>query len=276
MSASPDSMHNALRALFAAIVVLMASGCATVPADAGNDPKDPWEGYNRRMFAFNDVIDKAVLVPAAEGYRAVVPEAARSCIRNAFENLYEPWNFVNNLLQAKPGGAMKSFMRFGVNTLFGVGGCIDVASDMEGLQRKPEDFGQTLGYWGVPDGPYFVLPIFGSSTVRDATGFVVDRYGEPLQLFLRNQDYWVTSGARIVSVRESVLDASRNADKAALDRYLFYRDAYLQRRHFLIYDGNPPEKDDPYPDGKSSDPATSDFPVDQQRPVSPLGPRLIR
>lgn len=268
---------GALLRAIAVAIALACGGCTTVvPANTGNDPRDPWEAYNRRMFAFNDTVDRFVLTPAAEGYRAVLPEPARDCIRNVFENLYEPWNFVNNLLQAKPDGAARSFMRFGVNTIFGLGGCIDIASDMQGLQRKPEDFGQTLGYWGVPDGPYLVLPIFGPSTVRDTAGFVVDRYGEPLQSFLKDKDYWIATGVRVVSLREAVLDATRNADKAALDRYLFYRDAYLQRRRFLIYDGNPPDQDDAYPSDNAADPSAPVSPADQQRPVSPPPTRILR
>ncbi|HEU4621121.1 MAG TPA: VacJ family lipoprotein, partial [Burkholderiaceae bacterium] len=174
------------------------------------------------------------------------------------------------------GDAAKNVLRFGVNTLFGLGGCIDIASHMQGLQRQPEDFGQTLGRWGVGPGAYFVLPIFGPSTIRDTGGFFVDRLGEPLGTITCCTEYWVATGTRVVSLREGVLDATRAADQAALDRYLFYRDAYLQRRRFLIYDGNVPDEDGYPDDSYTAPPAGGRSAVDQQPPVTPPVNRLPR
>jgi phospholipid-binding lipoprotein MlaA len=203
---------------------------------------DPFESVNRKVFAFNDAVDRNLLAPAARGYRAVLPEPVRKCVYNIFANVGDIWSGVNSLLQAKPMDCAQTTMRVATNTVFGIAGCFDVASQIEGLERKNEDFGQTLAVWGASSGPYLVLPIFGPSTVRDTFGLGADMWASPLGRVGHRSDQIGIQATRIISLRASLLDASKVLDDAAPDRYLFYRDAYLQRREYLIYDGNPPER----------------------------------
>ncbi len=224
--------------LVAAAVVL--SGCATVPADSGNDPRDPIESFNRQVFEFNEVVDRAVLKPVAQAYEFVLPEPVRDCISNVFSNFREPSNAVNNLLQGKPVDAISDTCRFVVNSTIGLLGCFDPARQM-GLEKHHEDFGQTLGRWGIGTGPYLVLPILGPSTVRDAVGI----YGVEPYL---DVNFYVDNvrvrnsilGTRIVNQRAELLPTDDLISGAALDKYRFIRDGYLQRRRSLVYDGNPP------------------------------------
>ncbi|MDQ3187763.1 MAG: VacJ family lipoprotein [Pseudomonadota bacterium] len=224
--------------LLAAVAVV--SGCATIPADAGNDARDPIESFNRQVFEFNDVVDRAVLKPVAEAYRFVLPEPVRDCLGNAFSNLREPSNAINNLLQGKPIDAISDTCRFVVNSTVGLLGCFDPARQM-GLEKHNEDFGQTLGRWGAGPGPYLVLPILGPSSVRDAVGtLVVESYLDPNfyinDIPVRN---WIL-GTRVVDQRAQLLQADDLISGAALDKYRFIRDGYLQRRRSLVYDGSPP------------------------------------
>jgi phospholipid-binding lipoprotein MlaA len=241
-----------LRCLTALLLAGGLAACATIPPGAGSNPADPWEVYNRHMFDINDRVDRAVLKPVAEVYEAVLPSVVRTCINNAFLNLLEPLNAVNNLLQAKPSDAMVDLSRFFWNSTVGLGGCIDVSAKA-GAPRNNEDFGQTLGRWGVGPGPYFVLPFFGPSTVRDAFGRVMDLLNlDPIwyldNIALRNS----LIGLRIVDTRASLLQAEKVLEAAAIDRYQFVRDAYLQLRRNLVYDGNPPRlPDDDYYDPES-------------------------
>lgn len=211
---------------------LAVGGCAT------NNPKDPFEPYNRAMFNFNDTVDRAALKPAAEAYTHL-PSFVQAGIGNFFGNLADVWTAVNNLLQGKFENGVTDVMRVAINSTFGLGGLIDISTDA-GLPKHKEDFGQTLGYWGVTSGPYFVLPILGPSTVRDALATPVDFAGEPWgyvhPVSLRNTGYVV----RAVDLRASVLGASNLLEEAALDRYTFVRDAYLQRRESIIRDGESP------------------------------------
>lgn len=215
-------------------------GCATT----GGNPDDPLEGYNRAMFGFNDSVDKAIIKPVAEGYKAVVPAFARTGVTNFFSNLGDIWIGVNNILQGKLGAGASDFGRFAINTTAGILGLFDVASNA-GLDKHDEDFGQTLGRWGVGSGVYVVLPFLGPSSVRDGFGrLAVDWQGDPIwyvsNVPTRNQLY----GLRLVDTRASLLDASRLMEEAALDRYAYLRGAYLQRRRSLVYDGNPPREPD--------------------------------
>lgn len=217
------------------------SGCATIPADSGNDPRDPIESLNRHVFEFNDVVDQVLLRPVAQAYQYVLPEPVRDCISNIFSNLREPSNAVNNLLQGKPIDAASDMCRFVVNTTVGLAGCFDPARRM-GLEKHNEDFGQTLGRWGLAAGPYLVVPIFGPSSVRDAIGV----YGaEPyLDLNFYIDNIRVRNsviGARIVNQRAQLLEADDLISGAALDKYRFIRDGYLQRRRNLVHDGAPPD-----------------------------------
>jgi phospholipid-binding lipoprotein MlaA len=161
-----------LRRLGAALVLLLvvlAAGCATIPPDSGQDPRDPMETLNRHVFAFNEGFDDVVMKPLAEAWVFVLPEEVRTCFSNAFANLREPSNALNNLLQGKPAEALSDTCRFAVNTTVGLLGCFDVATRM-GLERSQEDFGQTLGVWGAGPGPFLMVPVFGPSNVRDAIG----------------------------------------------------------------------------------------------------------
>lgn len=218
---------------------VFVSGCATGP---NANPKDPFEPMNRSISSFNDTIDDNVLKPVATGYRDHTPELIRKGVNNFFRNLSDVWSTVNNGLQLKGRETAESGMRVVVNTVFGIYGVFDVASEIK-LQRHPEDFGQTLGYWGVPSGPYVVLPLLGPSTVRDTASLPVDTSGDLVRQYdavpLRN----AAMGARIVDKRANLLHASDILFGAAIDRYSFTRDSYLQYRRNQVYDGNPPDED---------------------------------
>lgn len=215
-----------------ALVAAVLAGCASGP---GANPKDPLEPFNRNMSEFNDKVDKAVLKPVATVYSDVAPDLVRTGVSNFFSNLGDVWSFINAALQLRPLEAAENFMRFNVNTVFGLGGVLDVASEM-GIERTRLDFGQTLGRWGVPSGPYLVLPIFGPSSFRDAAGFTVEARGDLVQgledVSLRNSLY----ALRAVETRANLLRASSMLEGAALDRYSFTRDVYLQRRQSQVED----------------------------------------
>jgi len=215
-----------------ALVAAVLAGCASGP---GANPKDPLEPFNRNMSEFNDKVDKAVLKPVATVYSDVAPDLVRTGVSNFFANLGDVWSFINATLQLRPLEAAENFMRFNVNTVFGLGGVLDVASEM-GIERTRLDFGQTLGRWGVPSGPYLVLPIFGPSSFRDAAGFTVEARGDLVQgledVSLRNSLY----ALRAVETRANLLRASSMLEGAALDRYSFTRDVYLQRRQSQVED----------------------------------------
>lgn len=225
------------------IVSLLLTACASGPMANRADPLEP---FNRSVFSFNDFADRTVLKPVATAYRDVTPDLVQRGVRNFFGNLEDAWSFVNNLLQLKGEGAASSLMRFSVNTVFGLGGILDLASEA-GLERFPEDFGQTLGHWGVGPGPYIVLPLLGPSTLRDTVALPVDIRGD---LVAQTQDVTTRNtllGLRIVDKRASFLKAESVVDGAALDKYSFIRDAYLQRRRNAVYDGNPPEEEPELP-----------------------------
>lgn len=224
-------------------------GCATT----GASPGDPLEGYNRAMFGFNDGVDKAIIKPLASGYKAVMPEFARTGVTNFFANLGDLWIGVNNILQGKVGAGVSDFGRFAMNTTIGVLGLFDVASNA-GLEKHNEDFGQTLGRWGVGSGAYVVLPILGPSSVRDGLSrLVIDWHGDPVwyvgNIPTRNE----LVGVRVVDDRANLLDVSRLTEEAALDHYAYVRDAFLQRRRSLIYDGDAPPEPDPDKTSKSGE-----------------------
>jgi len=220
-------------------VALFVSGCATGP---NANPKDPLEPMNRSISSFNDTVDDNVLKPAATGYRDYTPELVQKGVSNFFRNLSDVWSTVNNGLQLKGRETAESGMRVVVNTVFGIYGIFDVASEIK-LQRHPEDFGQTLGYWGVPSGPYVVLPLLGPSTVRDAASIPVDTSGD----FVRQHDDVpvrnTAIAVKMVDKRASYLQATDMLSGAAIDRYSFTRDSYLQYRRNQVYDGNPPDED---------------------------------
>lgn len=226
-----------LARLGALALVIALGGCAT----AARNPADPLEPFNRAVFGFNENVDKAVLKPVAQGYRAVVPQLARTGVTNFFSNLEDLWISANNLMQGKIEFAVDDLLRFTFNSTFGLLGVIDIASDM-GLDKHNEDFGQTLGRWGVGSGAYLVLPLLGPSTVRDGAARVVDWQGD----VVGNLDHVPTRntlyGTRVVSDRSNLFDAAGIVEEAALDKYTFVRDSWLQRRRSLVYDGNPPRE----------------------------------
>lgn len=218
------------------------AGCATTTPAL---PQDPYEPFNRAVYRFNDALDVALLKPVATGYAKIVPGPIRTCVSNVFGNLGDLWSAVNSVLQGKGGQGANTVMRFAVNTGFGFGGCIDIASEIDGLQRQREDFGQTLGKWGIASGPYLVLPVFGPSTVRDGLGLVVDLSADPIMRVDDVATRNTATGLRVISTRAELLDASRILEGAAIDPYAFLRDAYLQRRNSQIHDGEPPEAPPP-------------------------------
>ena len=229
------SKHLRSAALALGVTVLLA-GCA------GPNPRDPYEGFNRAMFSFNDTVDTYALKPVATAYKNVLPSFVQTGVNNFFGNLSDAWSAVNNLLQGKGEAGMSDVTRFALNSTLGIVGLFDIASEA-GLQKHKEDFGQTLGTWGVPSGPYLMLPLLGPSTVRDTVALPVDikgdiwAYKEPV--YIRNSG----TVLRVVDQRANLLDASSLLEDAALDRYEFIRDGYLQRRESQIHpDGDGPSK----------------------------------
>lgn len=218
----------------AATVGALLSGCS---ANNQGEISDPFEGVNRGVFKFNDVVDTAVLKPVAEGYRASVPKPAITGIRNAIRNLKSPAIVVNSLLQGDMASAGDGAIRFFTNTLLGLGGTIDVAG-AEGLVYKEEDFGQTLGVWGLNHGPYIVLPFFGPSSARDTTGFIVDNYTDPLNRWMSNTDKTGLMIGRMtvsaVSKREELLDVLADLKKNSIDLYAATKSTYIQRRETQV------------------------------------------
>lgn len=232
--------------LSAVTLVFALAGCAT------NNPRDPLEPFNRAMFTFNDKVDQVALKPAAEVY-SKLPSFVQTGVNNFFGNLGDVPTALNNFLQGKMADGLSDVMRVAVNTTFGIFGLLDISSEA-GLYKHKEDFGQTLGKWGVQSGPYIVLPLLGSSTLRDTAAIPVDfetdlwQYATPVPV--RNSG----SVVRVVDQRAALLDASDLLEDAALDRYGFVRDAYLQRRQNKVYDGEPPETSYEYDVGPTIDP----------------------
>ncbi|VVE19208.1 MlaA family lipoprotein [Pandoraea terrigena] len=209
------------------------AGCATV---TNPSPADPIEGFNRSMYTFNDTLDKTVMTPVAKGYRFAVPQPARDMVTNFFSNVGDVYNFANNLLQLEVTAAAQDLMRLTINTFLGVGGLVDFATPA-GLPKHSQDFGVTLGKWGLPDGPYLVLPVLGPSTVRDTVGMAGNMFIDPTSYINPNWVSYSIYGVRIVNTRANLLDASNLLEAAALDPYSFTRDAYLARRKYLINGG---------------------------------------
>lgn len=212
----------------------LLGGCAT----SGN-PKDPVEGFNRAMFAFNEGLDKTIVKPVAQGYDAAVPVPAKTGVSNFFGNIADVFIGVNNLLQGKVPDAASDFGRVAVNSTIGVLGLIDWASDM-GLEKHDEDFGQTFGRWGAGSGAYLVIPVFGPRDVRDTVGLAADLAVEPVGQMHNVAARNTLIITRLISDRAALLPADKVIEEAALDKYSYIRDAYLQRRRSLVYDGAPP------------------------------------
>ena len=222
---------------------LLLTGCASTSPNA--NPQDPYEGFNRGMYKFNDALDRAILKPVTRGYKAVMPDPAEKMVHNFFSNIDDIFVTIHDLLQFKFKKAGHDFTRVWVNTIFGVFGLFDVAHNLE---KHNEDFGQTLGYWGVESGPYIVLPFLGPSSARDGVGVGVDSYYGVIEntedIALRNTLY----GTGKIDQRAQLLETEQVIEGTVVDRYSFIRDAYLMRRRSLVYDGDPPrvKYDDDY------------------------------
>ncbi len=221
----------------AAVAAMLAlTGCAST----ATNPQDPLEGYNRAVFRFNDAVDRAVLKPTATVYKDYTPGPIQTGVNNFFGNISDAWSGVNNLLQGKGQAGMGDLTRFAFNSTFGLLGVLDIASEA-GIPKHNEDFGQTLGVWGVPSGPYLMLPLLGPSTVRDTAALPADIGGDIWKY--KQPDNWrnIGTAVRVVDKRATLLDATSLLEDAALDRYDFIRDGYMQRRQSQVYDGNPPQ-----------------------------------
>lgn len=222
--------------LLACGVVVLSSGCAT----NAENPRDPYEGFNRAMFLVNEKVDAVVTKPVAQAYDKAAPLPVRAGVGNFFGNVSDLWTGINNGLQGKFSDGFSDFGRLLINSTVGIFGLFDVASEI-GLEKHDEDFGQTLASWGVEDGGYVFLPLIGPRTLRDAGGFVVDSFADPVgwgveNIPVRNS----TRGVRLIDTRAGLLPADKVVEDAAFDKYSYIRDAYLQRRRSQIYDGRPP------------------------------------
>jgi phospholipid-binding lipoprotein MlaA len=225
-----------MRLLLALLATLVLASCAST--SDRSEAYDPWEGLNRKTYAFNDALDKAVMKPLAQGYQKVTPAFAQEGVNNFYGNLEDIGTSLNNFMQGKPKQGMNDMARLVVNTVFGVFGLWDIATPL-GFEKHDEDFGQTLGHWGAPPGPYFVIPLLGPSTVRDAPAKAVDPswfYND----YLPDRVYWSWWGLDKVRTRANLMKAESILEEAAIDKYSFIRDAWWQRRRNNVYDGSPP------------------------------------
>ena len=277
---TPFALVRALSRVVAVLVLAAVAGCATTPGVDHQDrhtagPKDPYESVNRKVFAFNDTIDKYALKPVATAYTKVIPSPVRTGVHNFFGNFSDAWSAVNQLLQGKPKDAGTMTLRVLTNTTIGIAGLFDPATSL-GFERKPEDLGLTLGHWGLEPGPYVVLPLFGASDIRDGIALPADTYVSPALLVPKFWQGVAVDAVGVVDARAGLLGASQMLDELAFDRYTFVRDAYITRRRSLVYDGNPPDLPD-YDDGNDdkSAPAAAGAASGAQsglKPVLPASP----
>lgn len=242
------SLVNRISIVLVAGTLLSFGGCASTQfgKEARGGPGqrlDPWENWNRKVFAFNEGLDQHFLKPIATVYSKVVPQFVRRSVDNVFSNAADGWSAINNVLQGKGEPAFDDTVRFTTNTVFGFFGILDIASEF-GLEHHYEDFGQTLGRWGFGAGAYIVLPLLGPSDVRDAIALPLDRTASPALYVNDGRWQFGIVGLQIINTRANLLGASQVLDDIALDKYTFIRDAYLQRRRSLLYDGNDPEQSD--------------------------------
>lgn len=235
-------LYSKIKRVVLLVTTTALVGCASIPAGVEPSPHDPWESFNRSVFEFNEGLDAYLLKPVVAGYRFILPEFVRQGIYNFFSNYSDIYTALFNLLQGRLDYAFNDLMRVAVNTTMGLGGLLDLATP-GGLEKHKEDWGQTLGVWGVPAGPYVVLPFFGPSNVRDAFGTVADLESDYLFRFLpdvalRNS----VTGLRVVNARNTYYEAGDLLDGAAIDKYSFMRDAYIQRREYQINEGREGEE----------------------------------
>ena len=272
-----------------ALAAAWLAGCASLVGDARH-PADPFEPVNRKVMAFNDDLDAAVVKPVAVAYRDHMPRPVRVGVSNVLGNIADVWSFFNSALQLKLRQTAELGGRVAINTVFGIGGLVDVASEV-GLDHYSADFGQTLGRWGVPAGPYLVLPVLGPSSVRDAAArFTLDRYMDPLTHIDHERTRWVMYGTRALDTRTNLLQVTSVIDEIALDRYTFTRDAYLQRRLAEVGRGRPSQlptdtddgwdgRDEPAPAAPASSapavPASPAAPASTVAPAAPAAPTPV-
>jgi len=227
-------MTTRMRAITVGVAALALTACSTVQTPSKDDP---WEGFNRTVYTFNDKVDQYALKPVAQGYVKITPQPVRDSVTNFFANIGDVYNAANNLLQLKIADGVEDIMRIVINTVFGVGGLFDVAT-LAKLPKHDQDFGLTLGHYGVPPGPYLVLPLFGPSTVRDGVGLLGNYFINPLTYVDPAAVSWGLYGLNVVSTRANLLGASNLLEGAAIDKYSFVRNAYLQRRQYQLSDGH--------------------------------------
>lgn len=230
-----------------AVALPLLGGCATTLNDVRGGPGaklDPWEKWNRKVFAFNEGLDEHLLKPVATVYADVVPQPVRRGVDNFFGNFADAWSAVNNFLQGKGTAGVYDIVRVGTNTVFGLLGVLDVATEM-GVEKTREDFGQTLGVWGMGTGAYIVWPLLGPSSLRDSIALPLDTAATPAVAFNDGGARYSLTALQIINTRANLLGATRVLDDIALDKYNFLRDAYLQRRRSLVFDGNDPPPEDP-------------------------------
>jgi phospholipid-binding lipoprotein MlaA len=244
--------HGLARASLVAGLVVALAACTTIREVRGGPGQrlDPWENWNRKVFNFNEDLDNALLKPVATAYSDVLPQPVRRGITNFFANFADAWSAINNMLQGKIDLGFQDVTRVMANSLFGMAGVLDVASEM-GLDRHYEDFGQTLGRYGVGAGAYVVLPVLGPSTVRDASALILDLRATPAILANGTKTSIGFGLLQLVNTRSTLLGATRVIDEISLDKYTFIRDAYLQRRRSLVFDGDVPETPEPPEDAAS-------------------------
>ncbi len=257
--------------LLGLLSLMVLGGCAST-----HNPRDPLEPLNRAIYKINDGIDKVVMKPVATVYRGILPQFVRTGVTNFYNNLYDIITALNNLLQGKISDAASDVIRVTMNTTVGLAGLIDVATEV-GIEKHKEDFGQTLGRWGISSGPYLQIPFFGPSSFRDAVGTFVDFKVDPIRWIWRNHIATRNSvwGLYIVNLRANLLDSTKILDEAALDPYEFQRDAYLQRRRNLVYDGNPPteKEEEEIPEIKTKPRTELDEPASPPSVATPDAPQ---
>lgn len=233
-------LQTCLTGIVVAALVSTATWAQT--SDGGTSKSDPFEGWNRVVFTFNEAVDAAVLKPVALAYQSVVPSLVRAGVDNFFSNLGNVWTVVNLVLQAKPQPAVETGFRFLTNTFFGLGGLLDVAGELN-IERRNEDLGQTLGWWGVPAGPYLVLPLLGPSTLRDVAARTIDSKASlTRQVWSEPADRNGAAVLQVINLRSNLLGAGKLLDDIALDKYSLFRDGFLARRRNQVYDGDPPDE----------------------------------
>ncbi len=252
MTISPHSWTQTARGAVLALAVVL-SGCASGPNAVARDPLEP---FNRGVYGFNEALDSSIIRPVARAYQDVTPTPIRTGINNFFGNLADVWSTLNNAFQLKPAQTLESGARVAVNTVVGVLGLFDVATSLN-LERHPEDFGQTLGYWGVPSGPYVVLPVLGPSTLRDTASVPVDTKGNLVRHIEEVPTRNTLTAINLVDKRARLLKATDQVDAMAIDKYTFVRDVFLQKRLSDVWDGNPPDtggRIDAEPDSEGKSP----------------------